>query len=156
MNSRPECAIPLRNFLGTSYGLDVARSCGHMRIAWMLGACCAISLGLIYSHYVTKSQEQEYIANPAGRQPTVVVPLWLSLLPIGYATYIYVTAVKSAENFWKSEELHFNTSEMPKSEFLTLRVGSDRVDKSSAVSIGNTAIIGASALFGPLLRGDPR
>ena len=154
--SRIECAVPLRNFLGSEYGVNVAKSCGHMRIAWMLGACCVISLGLIFSHYVTKSQEQEYIADPIGRKPTVVVPLWISLLPIAYATYIYFTAVSSAEQFWKTEELHFNTSEMPKKEFLNYRIADDRLSKSSAVSMANTGIIGASALFGPILRGDAR
>lgn len=153
---RIECAVPLRNFLGSDYGIDVARSCGHMRIAWMLGACTVISIGLIYTHYVTKRQEEQYIADPTNRQPTVVVPLWLAVFPIAYATYIYFTAVDSAEQYWKTEELHFNTSEMPKKEFLNYRIADDRLSKSSAISLGNTAIIGSSALFGPLLRGDPR
>lgn len=85
----------------------------------------------------------------------MVVPLWLSLLPIAYAIYIYFTAVDSAEQYWKTEELHFNTSEMPKKYFLNYRVADDRLSKSSAISLGNTAIIGSSALFGPFLRGDP-
>jgi hypothetical protein len=154
--SRVECKIPLRNFLGSGYGLDVARSCGHMRIAWVLGACTVVSLGLLYSHYVTKRQEAQYVADPVGRQPTIVVPLWLALIPLFYAIYTYLTAVNSAETYWKTEELHFNTAEMNKKEYITHRAGDDRLGRSSGVSIANTAAIASSALFGPLLRGDSR
>jgi hypothetical protein len=148
--------VPLRNFLGSSYGIDVARSCGHMRIAWVIGACTAVSVGLLYSHYVTKRQEAQYIADPVGRQPTIVVPIWLALIPIFYAFYTYFTAVRSAEMFWKTEELHFNTAEMNKKDYINYRIGDDRLKMSSGVAVANTAIIGSSALFGPLLRGDSR
>jgi len=154
--SRPECAIPLRHFLGTPHGLEVARSCGRMRIAWILGACVVISLGLMYSHYVTKRQEDEYIADPTNKNPTVVVPLWLCALPIVFAIYTYFSATSSAESFWKSEELNFHTSDMPKRDYLNYRVADDRLKVSSGVALTNTALIGSTALFGSYLRGDPR
>lgn len=148
--------MPLRHFLGTPYGIDVARSCGRMRISWMIGACTVLSLGLMYSYFVTKRQEEEYIADPTNRNPTVVVPLWLCALPIAFAIYTYFSAIPSAEHFWRSEELNFDTSEMPKSEFLNYRIADDRQRVSSALSVTNTGLIGSTALFGAYLRGDPR
>ena len=156
MTARAECIVPLRNFLGTPHGLEVAKTCGRMRIAWILGSCTVLSLGLIYSYFVTKRQEEEYLADPTNRNPTVVVPLWLCALPIAYAIYTYYTAVSSAEQYWRAEELNFNTSEMAKSEFLNYRIADDRQKAGHAVSMANTGVIGSTALFGAYLRGDPR
>jgi hypothetical protein len=156
MTSRAECIVPLRNFLGTPHGLEVARACGRMRIAWILGACTVLSLGLIYSYFVTKRQEEEYLADPTNVNPTVVVPLWLCALPIAFAMYTYFSAVSSAEQYWRAEELNFNTSEMPKSEFLNYRIADDRQKTGHGVSMVNTGVIGSTALFGAYLRGDPR
>lgn len=152
--ARAECAVPLRNFLGTSYGLDVARSCGRMRIAWVLGACVVVTFGLVAAHFVTKRQEEEYTADPTGKRATVVIPLWLCALPAAFAVYTMASAVGSAESYWRAEELHFNTSEMPKREFLSYRALDDRLKVSTSASLTGTGYIGATALFGPFLRAD--
>lgn len=146
--------MPLRNFLGTTYGLDVARSCGRMRIAWVLGACAVLTCGLAAAHVITKRQDAEYAANPADKRATVVVPLWVCALPAAFALYTMVTAIGSAEAFWRAEELHFNTSEMPKREYLSYRALDDRLKVSTSASLTGTGYIGATALLGPFLRGD--
>lgn len=153
--SRPECIIPLRNFLETPYGLSVAKSCSTMRVAWVFGACAILTVGLLYSHFVTKKQEDEYLAGRES-QPTVVVPLWLCALPALYSLYVFVSAHSTSENYWKSEELNFHTSDMPKKDYLNYRVADDRQKMSSGVAFANTGIIGSTALFGAYLRGDAR
>jgi hypothetical protein len=50
----------------------------------------------------------------------------------------------------------FNTSDMPKKEFLNYRVADDRLVRSSETSLLGTTFIGSTALFGPFLRGDNR
>lgn len=151
---REECAIPLRNFLGSDIGISVARSCGNMKIAWTLGVCTVLVIALIILHFVTKKQEDDYIANPAGKYSTVVVPLWLAAIPFGYGIFIWFSAIASAEKYWKTEELNFNTSTMEKKDYLNYRVVDDRLATSSAVSLVGTGFIGSSALFGPFLRAD--
>jgi hypothetical protein len=150
---RAECAIPLRNFLGTPHGYEVATACGRMRIAWILGACTVLSLGLMFSYFVTKRQEEEYIADPTNRNPTVVVPLWLCALPLVYATYVYFTAVHTSRAFWESEVLNFDTSDMNKNAYLNYRAADARQNTQSAVAVTNTAIIGATSILGPFARG---
>jgi hypothetical protein len=127
-----------------------------MRILWVLGACLSISVGLLASYFITKKQEKDYINDPANHQPTVVVPLWLCALPLAFALYTYMSAIDSAENYWRAEELNFSTSDMDKKDFLNYRVLDDRQKSSSALSLSNTGIIGSAALFGPYLRGDAR
>ena len=153
--SRPECIVPLRNFLGTPHGLSIAKSCASMRVAWIMGAAIVLTVGLLVSHYITKKQEDEYLAG-LDVQPTVVVPLWLCALPGLYAIYVFITAIPTSESFWKSEELNFSTSEMPKKDYLNYRVGDDRQKLSTGVAFANTGIIGSTALFGSYLRGDAR
>jgi hypothetical protein len=65
-----------------------------------------------------------------------------------------LSAVDSSEQYWKSEELNFNTSEMGKKDFLNYRIADDRQKSSTALAVTNTGIIGSAALFGPYLRGD--
>ena len=153
--SRPECIVPLRNFLGTPYGLSIAKSCATMRVAWIMGACIVLTIGLLISHYITEKQEEEFLAGREN-QPSVVVPLWLCALPSLYAIYTFFSATSSSESYWKSEELNFQTSEMPKKDYLNYRVGDDRQKLSSGVAFANTGIIGSTALFGAYLRGDAR
>jgi hypothetical protein len=147
--SRVECSIPLRNFLGTKNGLDIARSCGSIRIAWTLGVCLILTLALIITHYVLEKQKED------GNK-TLTIPLWAAAIPSAYAAFVYFTAVESAERYWKTEELMFNTSDMPKKEFLNYRVADDRLVRSSETSLLGTTFIGSTALFGPFLRGDNR
>ena len=153
---RAECAVPLRNFLGSPFGVDVARSCGRMRAAWTLGACLMISVGLLGAHVFTKRQNDEYYASTVSNRRTVVVPLWLAAVPAVFALWTLVQAVPSAESFWRAEELHFATSEMPKKDYIAYRAMDDRLKMSSAVSIAGTGYIGATSLFGPFLRADNR
>ena len=147
--SRIECSVPLRNFLGTKHGLDVARSCGNVKIAWTIGACLVISIAILVTHYILEKEKED-------GNTTIVIPLWTSIVPLAYGLYIYLTAVNSAENYWKTEELLFNTSEMPKKDFLNYRVADDRLAKSSEVSLLGTTFIGSTSLFGPFLRADNR
>lgn len=144
-----ECSIPLRNFLGTKHGLDIARSCGSIKIAWTLGACVVLSVAIVVTHYVLEKQKED-------GNTTITIPLWASAIPAVYAVYVYFTAVESAERYWKTEELMFNTSDMPKKEFLNYRVADDRLAKSSEASLLGTTFIGSTALFGPFLRADAR
>jgi hypothetical protein len=109
--SRIECSVPLRNFLGTKHGLDVARSCGNLKIAWTIGACLVIAGAILVTHYVLEKEKED-------GNITIVIPIWTALVPLGYAFFVYLTAVSSAENYWNTEELLFNNSEMPKKDFL--------------------------------------
>ena len=153
MNSRAECSIPLRNFIGTPHGIAVAEGCGRMRIAWILGSCSVIFLGLLYSYSITKRQEEEYIADPINRNPTVVVPLWLCFIPLIYGIYTYFTAVSHSRAFWERESLNFDTSDMNKNAFLNYRAADNRQNVQSAVAVTNTGLIAATSILGPFARG---
>jgi len=152
---RPECSIPLRNFLETPWGSLVSKSCAEMRVAWTLGAALIISLGLLWSHVITKRQEEVYLANQEQGQATIVVPFWLCFLPIVYAGYVFFTAEKSAEHFWKTESLHFKTyGNENKKEFLNYRSLDDRNNASMSVAAKNALLLGSIPLIGPVLRAD--
>lgn len=152
MNTRAECHIPLRNFLGTSFGNEVAKGCGQMRIAWILGASVVLTVGLMISHFITKRQQEEYIADPT-KNHTIVVPLWLCALPVIYSCYTWFTAISASRSYWEKETLHFDTSEMNKKDFLLYTAGDSRQHTQSAVAITNTALIGATSILGPFARG---
>jgi hypothetical protein len=147
--TRIECAVPLRNFLGTKHGLDIARSCGTLKISWTLGACLVIASAILITHYILEKQKKE------GNN-TIVIPIWTAAIPLVYAAYVYFNAVQAAEEYWKTEELLFNTSEMAEKDFLNYRVADDRLAKSSDVSLLGTTFIGSTSLFGPFLRADNR
>jgi len=148
------CQAPLRNFLGSAKGLEIAKSCGRMKIAFTWGVCLILTLGLMIMHYITQEQQQEFLKNQSITYQTVVVPYWLALLPAGYALYVHLNAESQAESFWKMEELDFKTSDMPKRDYLVYRVADDRLKTSSAVSLVGTGFIGSTSLFGPYLRAD--
>lgn len=157
MAGRPECAVPLRNFLGTSQGLGVAQACSRIRTAWVLGACTVLAVGLAAAHVVTARwrRRQDEEATPAtGSSGVFVVPLWLAALPLVYAAYTAASAAGAAEAAWRTEELHFATSDMPKKEYLEYRALDDRLKVSTATSLAGTGLIGTTALFGPFLRAD--
>lgn len=148
------CNVPLRNFLGNEKGLLIASSCAYMKISFIWGLCITLTIGLLIMHFITKHQQDEYNNDITIQYKTVVVPFWLVFLPLIYALYIQMTAVKDAENFWRMEELDFKTSEMPKRDFLVYRVADDRLKTSSAISLLGTTFIGSTSLFGPYLRAD--
>jgi hypothetical protein len=104
---------------------------------------------LIVTHYILEKQKEE------GNK-TLTIPLWAAAIPSAYAAFVYLTAVQSAERYWKTEELMFNTSDMPKKEFLNYRVADDRLARSSDTSLLGTTFIGSTTLFGPFLRADNR
>jgi hypothetical protein len=152
---RAECAIPLRNFLGSVNGLDVARSCGQMRIAWVLGACFVLCVGLFVAHYQTKKNNEDYINN-LTTSPSIVVPLWLCFLPVAFAVYTIATALDHAEVYWKTEELNFHTTGMNKEAFLNYRIPDDRLTFSTGSSLLGTGGIVGAAILGPWARADSR
>lgn len=154
--SRAECTIPLRNFLGTPYGPQIAKSCGNVHASWVMGACITISAGLLYANYVTLKQQDDFINDPANKNPVIVIPTWLALLPILYAFYVAIYSQQTFMKHWESEVIHFNSSEMNKSDFLNYRRNDDRQQSSGSISLANTGIIGSAALFGPFLRADNR
>jgi hypothetical protein len=152
---RAECAIPLRNFLGSGKGIDIARSCGQMRIAWVWGACAVICAGLFIAHYQTKKNQEKYEQN-INDTPSIVVPLWLCFLPIAFAVYTALTALDTAEQYWATEQLNFETTGMNKEAFLNYRIPDDRLITSTGSSlIGTSGIVGA-AILGPWARADNR
>jgi len=148
------CNVPLRNFLGSQNGIDIARSCAQMKISFAWGVCTVLCIGLLIMHYVTQKQQDEFNKNTDITYQTIVVPYWLALLPLVFAVYINFSAIKQAEDFWRTEELDFRTSDMPKRDYLVYRVADDRLKTSSAVSLVGTGFIGSTALFGPFLRAD--
>lgn len=148
------CNVPLRNFLGTKNGLDIARSCANMKIAFTWGVCLVLVIGLMIMHSRTQDQADEFNKNPNIHYRTIVVPYWLAILPALYALYINFTAISSSEDFWKTEELDFKTSDMQKRDYLTYRSSDDKLRTSSAVSLLGTGFIGSTSLFGPYLRAD--
>lgn len=149
--SRPECAVPLRNFLGTAHGVQVARSCGRMKVAWTVGACSVLSVGLLAAHFFTKRRNEE-----SPDDARLILPMWLATLPLAFACFTALSAVAAAESYWRAEELHFATSEMAKKDYLAYRVVDDRLKTSSGVALAGTSFIGATSLFGPFLRADNR
>lgn len=152
---REECTIPLRNFLGSGKGIDVARSCGKMRVAWVFGASAVICVGLFVAHYQTKKNDEKFNQS-INETPSIVVPIWLCLLPIAFAFYTAFTAMDHAEHYWKSEQLNFETTGMSKESFLNYRVPDDRLVTSTGSSLlGTSAIVGA-AILGPWARADNR
>lgn len=152
---RAECSIPLRNFLGSGKGLSVAQSCGQMRVAWVYGASATICVGLFIAHYQTKKNREKY-NQEINTTPSVIVPLWLCILPIAFALYTALTASEKAKHFWESEQLNFETSTMKKDEYISFRALDDRLEKSTASSLlGTSGIIGA-AILGPWARADNR
>lgn len=154
---RTECLIPLRNFLGTKIGGDIARSCGEMKIYWTLGLCLVLFAGLLWGHFASQRRDDDYDKTDTTLVTIpVVLPIWLPFLPLAYAAITSFTAVSAAKQFWMSENLFFETSDMPKKEFLQYRVGDDRAHYSSTVAAAGTAFIGNTALFGPFLRADNR
>ena len=151
-----ECAVPLRHFLGTPFGLEIAKSCGKIRIANIIGACTVLTIGLFIGHFYTKNQQEKYDADPTSTQKTVVIPIWICLLPLFYALWTVYNAIPNAIEFWETENLKFNSSEMVKKDFLSYTGFDDRQRLSSNTAIVNTGLIVAISLFGAFLRGDPR
>jgi hypothetical protein len=151
-----ECSIPLRHFLGTPFGLNIAKNCGKIRIANVIGACTILTAGLFWGHYYTKTQQEKYELDPTNNQRTVIIPIWICLLPVIYAIWVSYTAIPNAIEFWKTEELKFNSSEMIKKDFLSYTGLDDRQRTSSTVAVLNTILIVSISLFGAFLRGDPR
>ena len=91
-----ECSVPLRHFLGTPLGLKIAKSCGKIRIANVIGASIVITIGLFLGHFYTKSQQEKYENDPINNQRTVVIPIWICVLPVIYAIYVSYTAIPNA------------------------------------------------------------
>jgi hypothetical protein len=153
-----ECQIPIRNLVTNpsfeTSGLKLARNCGRLRATWVLGACLILFIGLYFAYLITKKQREDHLADPTTTKNTVVVPAWLCFLPLGFAAYTYLYAVKAAEDMWEQEKIYFTTSGMKAEEYLNFRAGDDRLKKTGGLNFMNTIVLAFSGLFGKWLRGE--
>jgi len=151
---RGECSVPIRNFIDNSIGNSVAENCSKLNIVWVLGFSLVVSIILIsirigqnYNHHEDHDRDRD-------RQKPLYIPLWLTLVPLLYFVWYYMTAETSSRDSLETEKLLFAESGMKKADFLNYRAGEDRAKLSGIIAISGALFIGSTALFGPFLRGE--
>ena len=154
---RGECAIPLRNFIESSVGSQVAENCSKLNVSWVFGFTISVFVILLVIKLGSKQKHhEEHNHNNNNERPKryVEIPWWLVLLPLIYFLWYWYSALTQAADSLASEQLMFTESGMKKSEFLSFRAGEDRARMSSYIAACGALFIGSTALFGPFLRGD--
>jgi hypothetical protein len=149
-----ECKVPLKNFLDTGQGDKVAMKCASLQQVKTFGMCTVLSVAMILLHLKTSAALKKYDENPSPTlAPPLVFPLWIALLPLAYVAMSTASHGAKALNKWNGEQLNYETSGMKKHEYLMYRSADERVP-NPALAFGPPAILGASNIFGPYLRGD--
>jgi len=147
--SKATCGINRRSLLGTKNALDVVRTCARYKLVYVWGILTILIAALSVGHYLTRQYENEEFP-----RKHFYIPYYIPLLPILFGITYTFAGWKSDETAFRSEEIEYTLSDMPKKEYLQYRIGDDRTTMGLVANATSAGILATTNIMGPYFRAD--
>lgn len=149
-----ECSVPIRNYLDLPDRINnksFIENCSNVKFYYVLGFCVVLSVGILILHSWSQSKYNNETENK--KKNIIVVPKWLSILPLIYLGYYFVIKKPELLDQWEKEKLNFELSGMKKSEYVAAREADERQNSASFKGLLGTFTLAISNFFAPYIRG---
>jgi hypothetical protein len=143
-----ECSVPLRNFLGSETA-NVFQKCSRINLYAVIGFCLSLSIGIFIINRITQRRYDNAVEEKKPK--IVVVPMWTTLLPLGYLAWYYFVSQSQQKLDFESEKVAFQLSGKTKPVFLADREADDRQARASKLGLLGTTSLALTNLLGPVL-----